>query len=405
MKITLPISMLITICTAALVSASTLRADELPHREGLKAENNNRESFVHATYVVGGRIKSRKQLDHIRFDQFNFIYVMAAPPWRADDFKLAENDVMDKLARNHSYPTGDSGLALVPELISLAHLKQVKVLLSIPGSEQFNPIAEDSHKRVLFAKVMAAFVKKYDYDGIEIDWEHTIKVEPHTALMQDLRSALSSLKNEAGSPSRQYYLTTALNSNRKYSRAQAQGLSLCVDWINIMTYDMGGGIWGRVPSHNTPLDQMKTTLQEKWSAFSPDKLCIGLANYGFYYKGILPGQKSAASLKEKGRYFSYTELPALLKAGWQESYDTAAEAPYYFSPDKTEFVTIDNNLSHSRKLEWVSNEKFRGVFWWEFYHDYFPPAGSLKYASHPLIDHVTDTIKALELQKNAAGQK
>lgn len=358
-------------------------------------KGNNRNTFIHATYLVGKRIKSREQLDHTRFAQFTFMYVMAAPPWKADDFDIPEDDVMKKLVRAYAYPTGDSGLALVPELISRAHREKTKVLLSIPGSKQFNPIASDGKKRAVFARVMAAFVKKYDYDGIEIDWENIIDVDQHTALMTDLRKSLNSLRHDDESPSRKYYLTTALHPYIKYSQAQAQKLSHCVDWVNIMTYDMGGGIWGRVPSHNTPLNKMKTTLH-KWSVFSPDKLCIGLANYGFYYKGICPGQKSEVSLKEKGRYFSYTELPTLLKGGWQESYDTEAEAPYYFSPDKTEFVTIDNNRSHSRKIEWVFKKQYRGVFWWEFHCDYFSPVKGQKYAKHPLIDHVTEIIKTFE---------
>ena len=69
-----------------------------------------------------------------------------------------------------------------------------------------------------------------------------------------------------------------------------------------MTYDMGGGIWGQVPSYNTPFDNMKRSLQDQWSGFSPDKLCIGLANYEFYYKDVSPGQR----------------LEVSLKAGWQE---------------------------------------------------------------------------------------
>lgn len=396
MKINLSIHMLITLCFASFVGLSSLIADELPNNEHPKSKTDNRQPFVHATYLVGDRIKDLKQLEQTRFEQFNFMYVMAAPPWKADDFDMSENDVMNKLLRDYSYPTAGTGRALVPELISRAHRKKVKLLLSIPGSKQFNPIASDTRKRALFAQVMAAFVKKYDYDGIEIDWEHTVNVDQHTALMEDLRNALSSLNRNAGSPSRKYYLTTALQSYRKYSKTQAQRLSRSVDWINIMTYDMGGGIWGRAPSHNTPLDEMERILRDNWSEFAPDKICIGLANYGFLYKGISPGQKSETSLKEKGRYFSYTELPTLLKGGWQESYDTRAEAPYYFSPDKTNFVTIDNNRSHSRKLEWVFKEHYRGVFWWEFHCDYFPPVEGLEYATHPLIDPVTETIKTFE---------
>ncbi len=358
------------------------------------------DSFVHATYVVGSRLKDCAQLDAIRFDQFDFMYVMAGPDWKAADFDLPAADVMRKLAEGHSYPQGREGLALVPELIARAHRSKVKVLVSLPGTDKFDPVASDSGKRALFARTMAAFVKKHDYDGIEIDWEGAIDRARHALLLADLRQALNAVAKANGPPERQYFLTTALHWYHDYPADQAQQLCASIDWVNIMTYDMGGGIWGNIPSHNTPLNRMKEDLKH-WSVFPRNKLCIGLASYGFRYKGILPGQKSETSLKAKGRYCSYTELPPLLENGWTESYDSVAEAPYYFSPDKTEWITIDSTRSLSQKIGWVLEAQYRGVFWWEFQSDYLPPAAGRTYARHPLIDHVTDAIKAFE--QNAQG--
>lgn len=346
-------------------------------------------NFVHGAYLVGDRIKGRAQLDQMRFEQFNLMYVMAGPRWKPEDFEMSDEAVMTKLVKGHAYPTGDRGSALIPELIERAHRKNVAVLLSIPGREQFNPVVGDRRKRALFARVMAGFVKKYHFDGIEIDWEHTLDVDQHIALMGALREALDAL--EQGDSPRKYYVTTALHTFLRYSEAQATELVRHVDWINLMTYDMGGGVWGHVPSHNTPLDQMKKAL-DRWSIFPKDKLCIGLANYGFRYHGILPGERSEVVLKQKGRYFSYTELPGLLKEGWKETYDATAQAPYYISPNRDGFVTIDNRRSLNQKLKWVFKERFRGVFWWEFHIDYFPPAQNQKYAHHPLMDPVTDAI-------------
>ena len=353
-----------------------------------------KDGFIHAAYIVGKGIKNRAQLDEMRFDQFNFMYVVAQPDWKSGDFGLSEETVMARLVHNHVYPPGHSGENLIPGFIAKAHQHQVKVLLSIQGSRQgeFLPVAGDGGKRALFARVMAAFVKKYDYDGIEIDWEQTVDIDKHTLLMTDLRLALNAVSKTGGTPSRAYFLTTALQTFRTYSPEQARRLCGVVDWVNIMTYDMGGGNWGHIPSHNTPLNGMKNALS-KWSVFPRDKICIGLANYGYRYKGISPGQKSETSLREKGRSFAYKELPELLGSGWTETYDAAAEAPYYFSPQKTEFATIDNTRSLSRKLEWVFERQYKGVFWWEFHHDYYPPDAQHTGSRHPLIDPVADAIK------------
>ena len=357
--------------------------------------SNHNPTFIHATYIAGDKLK-KDQLKHMRLEQFNFIYAFKGGPawWEVDNFNMPEDDIMNKLVHKHSFPTGDSGLALIPELIALAHKKNIKILVSVPARKTFNPIAADSKKRALFARVMAAYVKKYDFDGIEIDWEGTVNIDHHIMLMADLRQALDKLKKSDSISPRKYYLTTALAFYRRYSRKRAQDLSRYIDWVNVMTYDMGGGRWGKVPTHNTPLDIMKKRLWNRWKEFSPDKICIGLASYGFFYSGIMPGQKCGnLRAEKKARYFSYTELSALLAKGWTESYDPVAEAPYYFSPDKKDFVTIDNNRSHSRKLEWVFEKKYRGVFWWEFQYDYYPPAAGKNKASHPLMDHVSNIIE------------
>jgi chitinase len=167
-----------------------------------------------------------------------------------------------------------------------------------------------------------------------------------------------------------------------------------VDWINLMTYDMGGGYWGHAATHNTPLDGIQTALSTKWSVFPPEKVCIGLANYGYLYHGLAPGQPSAVPLRQKGRSLSYSELPKLLSSGWKESYDPKAAASYYFSPDRSSFATIDTPTSIKRKLAWISSGRFRGVFWWEYHLDYVPSDGSRANPRHLLIDQVSGTVGA-----------
>ncbi len=350
------------------------------------SESKNGYTMLHAIYLVGKRIKSRRQLARTDYSKYDFIYLIAGPKWEAKDFESSADDVMKKLVLDHSYPDGASGSALVSELIAHAHKNNVKVLISLPGTEQFNPVARDDKKRVTFARVMAAFVEKYGYDGIEIDWERTVDLELHTKLMIELRQALEGLRQNDG---QEYFLTTALTmrTGEGYTPVMAEKVCKSVDWVNIMAYDLGGGIWADTASHNTPFDKIKKLLKG-WEKFPNEKLCIGLANYGFIYKGISPGEKIDGNLKEKGRYFSYTELPALLEQGWTESYDKKADVPYYFSPDKKNFVTIENALSLNKKVEWVKQEKYRGVFWWEFHYDLFPTDDNEKYDRHPLVDSI-----------------
>jgi len=119
-----------------------------------------------------------------------------------------------------------------------------------------------------------------------------------------------------------------------------------------------------------------------------------LAGYGYLYRGLTPGQPCSVPLRQKGRSIAYSELPRLLASGWKETYDPTAEASYYFSPDRRAFATIDNPASIKRKMEWVLASQFRGVFWWEYHHDYLPPDRSNAAPRHPLIEAASRALRA-----------
>lgn len=354
----------------------------------LTAQTNNADAeFIHATYSVGSRLKSKYNIDKSDFRDFQFVYFMAAPKWESKDFDLSQKEINKKYVTDHQYKISEKdGIALEPYLINKVHNDGCKILVSFPGHE-FVEIATNDNRRAKFANMMAEFVKKYNYDGVELDWEHTIDLQSLYLFMKDIRQQLNNAEKKMN---KKLYLTTALHSYHKYSKQLADEVSKQVGFINIMTYDMGGGIWGKKATHNTPLQEMKDILQN-WNVFNPKKLCIGLATYGFYYKGIQPGEQTQESLKNYGRYMDYNELPPLLEKGWTEKYDPAQSVSYYFSPDQKEFVTMDNHRSLKSKMDWVFSEKFKGVFWWEFHTDFHTSEDGK--GSHALMDYVTELIK------------
>ena len=194
---------------------------------------------------------------------------------------------------------------------------------------------------------------------------------------------------------RRYWLTTALHSYRNYTKEQAEQLCQCTDWINIMFYDMGGGVWGTVATHNCPLDQMKEAFTQQWKYFPAEKLHVGLASYGFYYKGIKPGEEvpEGKTLKDFGRYCQYTELPGRLADGWTEVWDDKAQCAYFVSPDGNEFMTLETERSMDAKLSWFKAAGFGGVFWWESSYDRIKPTKAGERGKHLITDYVTKAIK------------
>ena len=343
---------------------------------------------INAIYSVGDRFKSEADIVKEDLADFDFLYLMAPPEWKEADYNAPTEEIIEKVVNQHSY---GSHTPIIEKLISTVHENGNKILCSFSGTDFIN-IATNPEQRRKFAAVTAAFAKRYGYDGVELDWEHTVTIPLHVAIMQDIREAL----NDLGDGNR-YWLTTALHPTHSYSAEQADDLGKCADWINIMFYDMGGGIWGAQASHNSPLDRMME-MAERWNVFPREKLHIGLANYGFYYKGIAPGEKVAEgkNLGDYGRYCNATELPALIEAGWTEEWDNTAKCPYYHAPDKSEFMTLESHRSMDHKLDWIKEQNFGGVFWWEYTCDYVRPSqlGGGK-GIHLITDHVTEKVKEL----------
>ncbi|MFI3316868.1 MAG: glycoside hydrolase family 18 protein [Rikenellaceae bacterium] len=344
--------------------------------------------FIHATYTVANRMKGHNYAKAANYQEFQFVYFFAQPRWSVEDFDMSQEQINHKYVEAWDYSM-QHGCGYVNELITNIHTNpDAKILCSFQGRE-FSQIASDEARRVKFANMMAQFVVKHDYDGIELDWEHTITLDEHILFMEDIRGALNALQLD-----KPLYLTTALHTTHIYTQEQADALSAQVDWINLMTYDIGGGNWGTTATHNTPLTSMRNTLKD-WEVFSPKKICIGLASYGFQYHNIMPGVElpEGELLNKYGRYCSAYEMPDLIeKEGWIEQWDDKEQAPYFFSPDSTSFITIDTARSLALKIDWIKEAGYKGAFWWEFHTDWYAPADDQERGRHLLMDDVTRLI-------------
>lgn len=347
---------------------------------GCQPEKEAPAPLIHATYSVYSRLVPQEMtVDQLK--NYQYYYFQAMPSWQPAEFDAPLEDILREKVDNHQY--SDGAQETIDRYIGLIHEAGNQIYLSFSGT-RYDQIAENPARRAKFAVYMAAFARHHHFDGLELDWEHTVTKEMHLALMQDIRAALDSLGALDG---RRYGLTTALNSEHDYSQEEADALSACCDWVNIMYYDMGGGWWGKCGTHNTPLPDIKANYEANWSRFDPKKIHIGLASYGYYYEGLAPGEEPAEDerLSDHARDFFYPDLPSLLQAGWTEEWDDEAQCPYYFAPDRSAFVSADNARSIAAKMAWVQEMGFGGVFWWEYHCDYLPSEGR-----HLLMDCIEE---------------
>ena len=329
-----------------------------------------------SVYISIDRLQSEQQIRNMRFADFDYLYI----------FHPNTQTISDVTGKPISYKQEQKNEALT--LLLLTKSRGItKRLLSIGHMAELMPVLIKNPKKLtLYIKTISSTLKKYDYDGVEIDWEQTINIKDHLKLMTLLRSELNKIsKNNQ----RKYILTTAMHSYlaTRYDKKSATNLSQQVDFLNIMTYDFGGGNWGKKASHNTPLPAIKKYMAKWRQHFSAHKLHMGMANYGYLYMNLKPNTANREAVR-RGRSITWQTMQKLILQGWQEKWDKRQTAALYFSPDGKSFASFDTQQSIERKIDYAQQEGFK-LFWWEFHCDY-----NSKNNSNPMLDSASKYIKS-----------
>jgi len=233
---------------------------------------------------------------------------------------------------------------------------KLKIMLSIGGwgSGNFSEMAEDSVCRKSFAEDCKRIVEEFDLDGIDLDWEYPTSnsagisslpedTENFTLLMRDIRASIGDDKLLTLAS---YYLGYFIDF---------KAIDKYIDFVNIMTYDMG-----RPPCHNAPLYKSEHTyrisadesVDAHVAAGVPlQKLTLGLPFYGHGIDGV-------------SDFIDFKDLPSL--QGYTQNWDSIAMVPYL--TDKTgKFVcSYDDEKSLKIKCEYLLEKGLLGAMYWEY---------------------------------------
>lgn len=286
-----------------------------------------------------------------------------------------------------------------PALIPSAHAVGTKVMLLIGGDTagmEANPNGIPS-----LVKNLKAFVKKYDYDGLDLDWEYPATTEDGAFLL-----ALETAFRKAF-PSPRYTLSidVAPWGGSAYNVPEVKKV---IDFFNIMTYDCAGP-WTADGQLNSPIfwdpanpdpyecepggsDQQSAEI---FLAQAPaSQLNQGTPFYGYQYTNIdaLFATCPNAATTDDGDcddtvqtlYYGPDIKPLVNKHGWVSYRDPVALVPYLIRKDGSPgFITYDDPLStYTRVLysDWV--QKLGGTFLWALDEDYDGHSQDLLDAMH-----------------------
>ena len=296
---------------------------------------------------------------------------------------------------------------------ALAELKRkhprLRTLISIGGWEAdgFSDAALTRASRKRFVgSCMALFfdARLKAFDGVDIDWEFPVTGGPpklaarpqdrhnFTALAREFRRQLDALGKARGQA---FLLTAALPAGRLESSGpydpvlsfELGPLSKTLDFINLMTYDMGTA-FSRVASFNAPLredpaDPLDPAVR-RWNnveggiayfrqqGVPAEKLVLGLPFYGRGYR--------VATNANNGLYQPYSapfeagdwrtiEAKLLPDPAWQQHWHPVAQSPWLFNPAQRIFVSYEDPKSIGIRARLAKTSGLRGVFTWELTGD------------------------------------
>ncbi len=296
-----------------------------------------------------------------------------------------------------------------------AQYPHIKTLISVGGwtwSGKFSDVALTAESRDRFSESCVDFIRAYNFDGVDIDWEYPVCCglsgntyrpedrENYTLLMESLRIHLDQAALE---DDREYLLTIAsaggVDKLVNYELAQ---IASHLDWVNTMSYDFMGAWDLSLTGHHSALysnpanPSPSAKVREDYNAHGsiqpwldagvpPNKIVMGVPFYGRAWGGVDPtnnGLFQSASSVPPGTWDDwssgatgindYTQIKALLDSGEYTRYwDDVAKVPWAWSPTAQggHFIAYDDPESMQLKMDYIDEMGLGGAMFWEITGD------------------------------------
>lgn len=295
-----------------------------------------------------------------------------------------------------------------PALVARAHANGVRFIVMMGGGSQsggFSAMAANPAYRAAFVNNLATWMRTYNYDGVNFDWEYpgadgkNYDKENFAALLREVRAAFDGLEAELG---KKLEMSIDLHSSLWYANwLDFTVLNQTMDWMGVMTYDYSGEwSYSQHASHNAPLfcgdydanqaicnryltvdkgiinirDGRPQSVDPVTGEIYPavvtnvpaNRIVMGLAFYGREFFNC----QLNATPKEGGSPLTYTAINEYINSGnWERVWDASARVPYLKKKSGCGIVSYDDDQALSAKADYIKANGLAGAMIWEITQD------------------------------------
>jgi len=274
----------------------------------------------------------------------------------------------------------------------------LKVSLAIggwnEGSKNYSLLVSNPEQRQRFVKQVTGFVMKYNFDGLDLDWEYPTQRGGQPKDRENFVALTKELRQEFDKHG--LLLTSAIGAAKNVidQAYDIRQLSRYLDFLHIMCYDYGGS-WDKKVSYNAPLTAPGDNVLSVQFTIDyllrlgapPEKLVMGLPFYGRTFKTPSDGNLGDATdgtafqgpLTREDGFLGYNEICNMLSndsAGWTTVWD--GETSQVLAKSERDpltgfvnVVTFDNSRSIANKIKFALERRLGGLMIWSVDTDDF----------------------------------
>ena len=268
-----------------------------------------------------------------------------------------------------------------------ANYPKLKVLVSFGGwggCETCSDVFNSDSGRTEFVISVKELLKKYNADGIDIDWESPVfgGYKNHKASKADKENFTSLIKELRNTLPANSEICFDANSFKKYIDLSIdwQKVIPLVDYVNLMTYSLPSNAKGHIGHHaalySSPFQNESADIgiHRLDSIGVPiNKIIIGAGFYAEVYENI---DSVNNGLGRPGTFKTNVEYKDLFMAfkendGYNYHWDSIAQAPFLYNKRLKTFVSFDDKKSVSLKTKYAIDNKLGGIMFWQLRGDSF----------------------------------